>query len=51
MPSMTLELSQKTQKNYVFEEIFKHSRKFEPLPPLISGLKSKFDYAILCVLN
>ena len=48
MPSLTLELSQKTPKNYVFEQIFKHSRNFEPLPPLISGLNSKFDYATLC---
>ena len=24
---------------------------FEPLPPLISGLNPKFDYATLCVLN
>ena len=40
-----------TPKRYVFEQFFKHSLNFEPLPPLISGLNSKFDYAILCVLN
>ena len=51
MPSLTLELSQKTPKNYVSGQIFKHSLNFEPLPPLISGLNSKFDYATLCVLN
>ena len=44
MPSLTPELSQKTKKNYVFEQIFKLSFKFEPLPPLISELNSKFDY-------
>ena len=49
--SLTLELSQKTLKNYVFEQIFKHFLNFEPLPPLISGLNSKFDYVTLCVLN
>ena len=49
--SLTLELSRKTSKNYVFEQIFKHSLNFEPLFPLISGLNSKFDYATLCVLN
>ena len=38
MPSLTLEFSQKTPKNYVFEQIFKHSLNFEPLSPLISGL-------------
>ena len=51
MPSLTLELSQKTPKNYGFEQFFKHSLNFEPLPPLISELNSKFDHAILCVLN
>ena len=45
MSSLTLELSQKTPKDYVFEQIFKHFLNFEPLPPLISGLNSKFDYA------
>ena len=50
MPSLTLELNQKIKLN-VFEQIFKHSLNFEPLPPLISGLNSKFDYATLCVLN
>ena len=38
-------------KNYIFKQIFKHSLSFEPLPPVISGLNSKFDYATLCVLN
>ena len=42
IPSLTLDLSQKIPKNYVFEhvfeQIFKHFRDFEPLPPLISGL-------------
>ena len=40
-------------KSYVFEQIFKHFVTFEPLPPLISGLNSKFNYATtnLCVLN
>ena len=51
MPSLILELSQKTPKNYVFEQIFKHSFNFESLPPLISGLNSNFDYATLSVLN
>ena len=37
MPSLTLELSQKTPKNYVFEQIFKHSLNFEPLLPLFLG--------------
>ena len=49
--SLTLELSQKTKKNYVFEKIFKHSLNFEPLPRFISRLNSKFDYTTLCVLN
>ena len=31
MPSLTLELSQKTKKKYVFEQIFKHFFNFEPL--------------------
>ena len=35
----------------VFEQIFKHFLSFEPLPPFISGLNSKFDQATLCVLN
>ena len=39
-----------SKKNYVFQHIFKHSLNFEPLPPLIYGLNSKFDYATLCVL-
>ena len=43
MPSLTLELSQKTPKNYVFEKFFKHSLDFGPLLPLISALNSKFD--------
>ena len=51
MPALTPELSHKTKKNYVFEQIFKHSLNFEPLYPLISGLNSKFDYVTLCVLN
>ena len=51
MPSLTLYLSQKTPENYVFEQIFKHFLNFGPLPPLISGLNSKFCYATLCVLN
>ena len=51
IPSLTLELSQKTPKNYVFKQIFNHSLNFEPSPPLISGLNSKFDYATSCVLN
>ena len=51
MPFLTLELSPKTPKNYVFEQIFKHSLNFELLPPLISRLNSKFDYATLCVIN
>ena len=38
-------------KNCVFEQIFKHSLNFELLPSVISGLNSKFDYAILCVVN
>ena len=38
-------------ENYVFEQIFEQSLNFEPLPPLIFGLNSKFDYAALCVLN
>ena len=38
MLSLTLELSQKIQNNYVFEKIFKHSLNFEHIPPLISGL-------------
>ena len=50
-PNLLFELSQKTPKNYVCEQIFKHFLNFEPLPPLISGLNSKFDYATLCVLN
>ena len=50
MLSLTLELSQKTKKN-CFQQIFKHSLNFEPLPPLISGLNSKSDYTTLCVLN
>ena len=29
---LTLELSQTTPKSYVFEQIFKHSLNFEPLP-------------------
>ena len=49
MPSLTLELSQKTKK-ICFEQIFKHSLNFKPVPPLISGLNSKFDYATF-VLN
>ena len=49
--SMTLKLSQKTPKNYAFEQILKHFLSFEPLPPLISGLNPKFAYATLCVLN
>ena len=44
---LTLEMSQKTK----IEQIFKHFLNFEPLPPLIAGLNSKFDYATLCVLN
>ena len=34
IPYLTLKLSQKTPKNYVFEQISKHSLSFEPLPPL-----------------
>ena len=49
--SLTLELSQETPKTYVCEQIFKHFLNFEPLPPLTSGLNSKFDYATLCALN
>ena len=41
----------KTKKNYVFEKILKHSFNFEPLPPPISGINPKFDYATLCVLH
>ena len=37
MSSLTWELSQKTKKKLCFEQIFKHSLNFEPLPPLISG--------------
>ena len=48
---LTPELSQRTPRNYVFEQIFKHSLNFEPPPPLISGLNCEFDYATLCVLN
>ena len=51
IPSLIRELNQKTPKNYVFEQIFQHFLNFEPLPPLISGLNSKFDYTTLCVLN
>ena len=51
MTSLTLELTQKIPKDYVFEQILKHSLNFEPLPPLISRLNFKFDYATLCVLN
>ena len=48
---LTLKLSQKTKQNYVFKQMLKHSLNFERLPPLISGLNPKFDYATLCVLN
>ena len=52
MTPLTLRLSQKTpEKNYVFEQIIKHSLNFEILRPLISGLNPKFDYATLCALN
>ena len=51
MPSLTLELSQKTPEIYVFGQIFKHSLNFEPLCPLIYWLNCKFDCATLCVLN
>ena len=37
MPSLIPELSQKAEKNYVSEQIFKHSLNFEPLPPLFLG--------------
>ena len=37
MASLTPELSQKTPKNYVFEQIFKHTLKFEPLLSLFLG--------------
>ena len=48
---LTLKLSQKTKKDYVFEQILNYSLNFEPLPPLIAGLNPKFYYATLCVLN
>ena len=50
MPSLTVELSQKTKTNYVFEQTFKHSLKFEPLLPLFSGLNSKFDFVTTYIL-
>ena len=51
MPSLSLELNHKTKKKQqVFERIFKHFLNFKPLPPLISGVNTKFDYATLCVL-
>ena len=37
IPSMTLELSQKTKKNTVFEQIFKHSLNLNLPFPLFLG--------------
>ena len=37
MPSLTLKLSQKTKKNYVFEQIFKHSLILNLSFPLFLG--------------
>ena len=51
MLSLTPELSQKNSKKLCFEQTFKHSLNYESLPPLISGLNSKFDNATVCVLN
>ena len=45
MPSLTLEMSQKTAKKTVFEQIFKHYLNFEPFPLLIYTLNSNFDHA------
>ena len=38
IPYLTLKLSQENSKNYVFEQILKHSLNFEPLPPPITNL-------------
>ena len=37
MASLTPDLSQKALKNYVFEQIFKHTLNFEPLLSLFLG--------------
>ena len=45
IPYLTWKLSQKTLKNYVFEQTLKHSLNLEPPLTPISGLNPKFDYA------
>ena len=45
------EIEPETQQNYVFEQILNHFHNFEPIPPLISGLNSKFHYSTLRALN